>query len=332
MKRVGLIGCGIVTIKAHLPALINDPTQSLDEPEFVITAICGIENDRLSYIKAKIPNVVIFTNYKEIINSNLCDCVLIATGEEYHLKIADYALKKGLYVLMEKPISINSDSIKEFIEANKTHLDKLQVAFNKRFYPGILKLQELQSSNEFDKIIGGNIYFFTQQGKKPGKAGILSNLIHLCDLVCYLFGTPTDVYAHFSKVLNDDKLGKTISASIMTSKGAVVSITFTSSSNWNLPYHEQIQILDNKKNHISIENNNKLKFTKYSDSKDSQTYLFEQSNSIFWNKDLLGYKTQITEFYKLVSERVTKPSVNIFEALDAHKLFERIFEFDYEEN
>ncbi|MCD4819036.1 MAG: Gfo/Idh/MocA family oxidoreductase [Candidatus Cloacimonetes bacterium] len=328
MKRIGLIGCGIVTIKAHLPSLLNDPTQPLNDPEFVISAICGLEKDKLGYIKSKLPNVKVFSEYQALIKSGLVDCVLIATGEYLHLEIAEYALNKELFVLIEKPASTSSEKIETFIKKNKNNLDKLQVAFNKRFYPGILKTIELQSTGEFNKIIGGNIYFFTQQGRKPGKYGILSNLIHLCDLISYLFGEPVEVSAHFSKVLNDEKKGKTLSASILTLKGVSVSMLFTSSSNWNLPYHEQIQILDNKKNHISIENNNSLKFTKYNENKKINTYLFEQSNSIFWNKDPYGYKTQITEFYKLASGQYEKPTVGIYDALAAHKLFERIFEFD----
>lgn len=328
MKRIGLIGSGIVTIKAHLPALLNDPTQTLNDPEFVITAICGLEDEKLHYISTKLPSVKVFHDYNELIDSGLVDCVLIATGEISHLEIAQYALNKGLYALIEKPAAINSDTIEEFIRVNISNLNKLQVAFNKRFYPGLLKVKELQSDNELGNIVGGNIFFLTQQGKKPGKAGILSNLIHLCDNICLLFGEPKDVSAHFSNVLNDDYLGKTITASIITKSGASVSMMFTSSSNWNLPCHEQIQIIDDSKSHVSIENNNKIKFTKCSDDNSITTYLFEQSNSIFWNKDPYGYKTQLSEFYNLVSGKIAKPSVDIFDALSAQKLFERIFEFD----
>ena len=328
MKRIGLIGCGIVTIKAHLPALFNDPTQSITERGFVVTAICGLEKDKVDFIKAKLPSAAVFSDYQELINSALCDCVLIATGEESHLEIAEYALKNDLFALIEKPASTDSKEIMKFIEKNRSHLDKLQVAFNKRFYPGMLQTQKLIKSGDFSKAVGGNVYFFTQQGRKPGKEGILSNLIHLCDTVCYLFGDPVEVNANFSKVLNDEKLGKTISISVITTQGNCVSMLFTSSSNWSLPTHEQIQILDDKKNNICIENNNKVKFTKCYENGLIQTHLYEQSNSIFWNKDPNGYKTQLTEFYKLVSGKIQKPVVNIFDALAAHKLFERIFDFD----
>jgi predicted dehydrogenase len=330
MKRIGLIGCGIVTIKAHLSALLNDPTQPLNEPEFVITAICGLEEDKLKYIQYKLPAVEMFSEYQKLIDSGLVDCVFVATGERLHLEIAEYALQKDMYVMIEKPASTNAVRIQKFIKDNSNKLDKLQIAFNKRFYPGILKAKELESTGEFSEVIGGNIYFLTQQGRKPGKEGILSNLIHLCDEICYLFGEPEDVTAHFSGALNDEKAGKTISASILTKQGASVAMLFTSSSNWNLPYHEQIQMLDNQRNRISIENNNKLIFTKCTQDKKINTQLFEQSNSIFWNKDPYGYKTQITEFYKLVSGQSCKPAVDIYNALAAHKLFESIFEFDNE--
>ena len=328
MNRIGLIGCGVVTIKAHLPALVNDPTQPINDAGFTVTAICGIEEDKLDYISSKFPNAKKYTDYKKLIDSGLVDSVLIATGENLHLEIAEYALNNELFALIEKPASVSADKIEQFIARNRENLNKLQVGFNKRFYPGFLKVEELKSTSEFGEIVGGNIYFFTQQGRKPGKEGILSNLIHLCDSVCYLFGEPVKLSANFSKIVNDGLKGKTVSASATTKTGAVVSMLFTSSSNWNLPYHEQIQLIDNNRNHISIENNNKVKFTKCFEDRTVKTFLFDQSNSVFWNKDANGYKTQISEFYKLVSGKTDKPAVDIYDALAAHKLFERIFKFD----
>lgn len=328
MKRIGLIGCGIVTIKAHLPAIFNDPTQSIAEPGFVITAICGLEDDKVDYIKAKLPNVAVFSDYKELIASNICDCVLIATGEESHLEIADCALKNGLYALIEKPASVDSANILSFIESNKTNLDKVQIAFNKRFYPGFLKFKELKETEELSNIIGGNVFFLTQQGRIEGKAGILSNLIHLCDLVNWIFGKPIDIQAHFSKALNDDRSGKTISASILTDTGAVVSMLFTSSTNWNLPYHENIEILDDQNNKLSIKNSNEIIFSKFINKSKTLNYSFNQSNSIFWNIDSFGYKSQITHFSNLVRGIDKNPYPNLFDALNAQIMFEEIFKFD----
>jgi len=329
--RIGLIGCGIVTIKAHIPALMNDPSENINNPGFVITALCGKDQDKLNYIINKLPHAKVFSDYKELIDSNMCDAVLVATGEHSHLEIADYALEKGLFVFIEKPVSDSIEIIQNFLINHNSKLKKIQVGFNKRFYPGFLKYRELKKDDQITEIVGGSIYFLTQQGKKPGKEGVLSNLIHMCDIICWIFGEPIDVHAHFSKILNDNLKGKTVTGSILTNTGAVISFLFSSSSNWNIPYHENIEIIDIDKNRLSIRNSNEVIFSKYIDHNKTENITYNSSNSIFWNKDVFGYKSQITEFYHLVTGKTKEPFADIYSAFTAHKLFDNIFQYDKKE-
>jgi len=323
-SNIGIIGCGMVATKAHLPALFNNPTESIDEDGFRIIAACNRGEERLNHYKYKLPHIKIFRNYRDLIDSNLCDCLLIATGEENHLEIAQYALDQNLYILMEKPVSKSVEQIENFINDNKNKFNKIQIGFNKRFYPGFLKFTEFKSNNTLSDIIGGSSFFSTSHGK----GGILSNLIHQCDLICWIFGIPVDIKSHFSKIINNEKIGKTISASILTNTGAAVSLFYTSSSNWGTPYNETIEILDSQKNRLSIRNSNEVIFSKFIDIANSKNYIYNQTNSVFWKPDLLGFKTQISQFYKLVIGKIETASPNLIDGLIAQRLYEKILSFD----
>lgn len=319
--NIGLIGCGIVTIKAHLPALLNNPTDSLNNYGFKISAVCSTNKNRLDYFTYKLPNIESFRDYKKLIDSNICDSVLIATNAKNHLEIAQYALDSNLFVFLEKPVSLTSQAIENFIKKNNENINRIQVGFNKRYYPGFLKFRELINNGIISNIIGGTLFFMVQRSQKYGIEGVLGNMIHLCDLVCWIFNSPVDVKAHFLKSSDYKSENQTISSSILTSSGAVVSLFFSTFSNWNLPYHESIEILDDAGNKFSIRNANEAMF-----STPKYNYIYNQSNSIFWNTDIFGYKTQISAFADLVNGKIKIPSSNMMDALEAHKLFEKIYE------
>ncbi|MBI2084152.1 MAG: Gfo/Idh/MocA family oxidoreductase [Candidatus Aenigmarchaeota archaeon] len=318
--RIGLIGCGVVTQKAHIPAIIKDQ-------RFRITALCRRKVDKLEPIKSQFPHAKIYSDANKLMESGEVDCVLVATDVDSHLSIAQVALNNNLFVLLEKPVSSSSKSIKEFIETNGDRSNRLMVAFNKRFYPGIIKFDELRKSGELGNLVGCTMSFFTQHGRKEGEAGVLQNLIHYCDLLCWLLGKPKEVNAKFSSILNDNKRGKTISTSILTENGCTVNLFYTSSANWRLPVHERIEAIDDKNNHAYIENADKLILTKFNQS-ETQIMLFSESNSVFWKPDPFGYDAQISKFGDLVEGKLLESSPNLKDALNAQMLFEKIFEFN----
>lgn len=332
MIKIGLIGCGIVTQKAHIPALVRDS-------RFSIEALCRRNQEKLEPLIQKFPQASFFGDYKKMIDSSNLDCVLIATDVDNHLEISEYAVKKGLYVLVEKPVDSKSDNIRNFSEMNSSDLSKIMVAFNKRFYPSMFKFEEYKKQKKFSKIIGGNIIFATQQGGKPGKAGILQNLIHTCDLVCHIFGKPLNVHSFFSEVLNDSTDGKTISSSIITDQGCSVSLFFTSSSNWKLPSHERIEIYDDRKSRIIIEDCDKIMLSKLDKEQKPDGWgnfpiinqYSKQSNSIFFRDSSFGYEQQINSFGDMIQETLNFKVPDLISALDAQILFEKLFEEEIRE-
>ena len=108
-KRIGIIGFGWIARDVHYPNYLT----IADECE--ITAVCDINPTAIENAKNKtgLSEDRIFTDYKELIDSGLCDAVDICTPNYLHCEIAKYALNKGLGVSIEKPVGMNAKEVKE---------------------------------------------------------------------------------------------------------------------------------------------------------------------------------------------------------------------------
>ena len=108
-KRIGIIGFGWIARDVHTPyyKTIEDMCE--------ITAVCDIDPKAIENAKEKtgLSDDRIFTDYKELIDSGLCDAVDICTPNYLHCEIAKYALNAGLPVSIEKPVGMNAQEVEE---------------------------------------------------------------------------------------------------------------------------------------------------------------------------------------------------------------------------
>jgi hypothetical protein len=181
-------------------------------------------------------------------------------------------------------------------------------------------LLKYQSDHKFGVPIAGTFYFITQQGRKPGWQGMLSNLIHYCDLICKMFGNIDQVTGYISHKNSDVVDSSSMSVAMHSENGAVVSLFFTTAGSWNAPIHEEWQLIDNQRNRIISRNCNELLFIKGNCGTEYTT----NTNSIFWQTDVTGYQSQLMQFYNLCTGMELEASPNIHDALLAQKLYERI--------
>src|SRR3989344_3769435 len=72
-------------------------------------ACSDLDQKRLDAFKKNHPDINFTNDYKTLFDSKL-DAVVIATPTNTHYELAKYALKKGVHVLIEKPLSL---SVKE---------------------------------------------------------------------------------------------------------------------------------------------------------------------------------------------------------------------------
>lgn len=314
--KIALIGVGMITIKSHIPALMNNPVALLSGYSFQITDICSLDEDKLNHIKQILPSVNVYKNYKDLLNKSDCDAVLIATGESLHPEISYNSLKSGKFVLCEKPFLKEISQLSEIDNLTESEISRLQIGFNKRFYPSYLKLEELKKSGIFSQVNSGSFIFNTKLGKKAGWDGILSNLIHYCDIITSIFGEIELV----NSLMNLNESGMSLAITMQSKAGAVVSFLFNNTSSWNGFSHEYWQLIDNQRNRFISDNCVKSVFIPNS----GDCIINDHSNSIFWLKDEKGYKSQLQSFYDLVVGKRETPEVGLSTAVDAHILFDKI--------
>ena len=123
--RMGIIGVGWFALGAHWPRL-------KDDNRVKVTAICR-RNEKLLAKAASITGVEnTYIDWREMLDKENLDAVLITTPNNYHAEPAIAVLEKGLHVLVEKPMALTIKDAEAVIDAANNSEGHLMVAYNKR--------------------------------------------------------------------------------------------------------------------------------------------------------------------------------------------------------
>ena len=184
----------------------------------VMTAGCDINPAKIEHIKKNTNNrkVQYFNDYKEMLNSGICDAVIVATPHYLHPEISIDALEKGLHVICEKPAGVYTKQVKE-MNAVASRSDKLfTMMYNQRTNPLYIKMHDLVHSGEIGDIRRVNWiitnWFRTQFYYDSGSwratwagegGGVLMNQCpHQLDLlqwICGMMPAKMRAFCHFGK-------------------------------------------------------------------------------------------------------------------------------------
>src|SRR6266853_3520704 len=146
-----------------------------------------------------------FTSGEELIGSGLVDAVIIATPHYQHTTLGIAALKQGLHVMVEKPISAHKADAERLIAAHKRNA-KLVFAgmFQLRAEPRYLKIQNLIRTGELGEIVRMSWImtdwfrteaYYASGGwratwKGEGGGVLLNQCLHNLDVMQWLLGMP----------------------------------------------------------------------------------------------------------------------------------------------
>jgi predicted dehydrogenase len=135
MKRIGLMGCGVVAGYGHLPALS-------EEPDLELVSILDPDEGRLAAAKTKfgVPNA--FTDSKPFFESGL-DAVVCTSPAPCHRQNVLDAARHGKHVLCEKPIAMDEPEAQEMIAAMDQAGLMLFTGFTYRFSAEAQKIKKL---------------------------------------------------------------------------------------------------------------------------------------------------------------------------------------------
>ena len=149
-----------------------------------------------------------FTDGEELIRSGLVDAVIIATPHYQHTTLGIAALKQGLHVMVEKPISAHKADAERLIATHQQH-PKLVFAgmFQLRAEPRYLKIQKLIQAGDLGEIVRMSWImtdwfrteaYYASGGwratwKGEGGGVLLNQCLHNLDAMQWLLGMPASV-------------------------------------------------------------------------------------------------------------------------------------------
>ena len=197
--KYALIGCGRIAVN-HIKAVRNN---NLD-----MVAVCDLNDGNIDILFEKTEYykpVQRYEDYKKMISDHPeINLVAIATDSGVHAEIALYCIKKGINIIVEKPMAMSMADAEEIIKQGKEHNVKIAVCHQNRFNVAVQKMRQAVDEKRFGKLSHGsinvrwnrNLAYYAQapwRGKWASDGGALMNqCIHGIDLLRWLMGDEVD--------------------------------------------------------------------------------------------------------------------------------------------
>lgn len=128
--RVGLVGAGGFAKGMHLPNLAELRS------EFRLLAIASRTGHNATATGKRFGADYVTTDYREMLADQNIDAVIVATRHDSHGRIALEALRAGKHVLLEKPLALTEEELREiedYYAKAKGPQPVLLTGFNRRF-------------------------------------------------------------------------------------------------------------------------------------------------------------------------------------------------------
>ncbi|WP_448699970.1 Gfo/Idh/MocA family protein [Mucilaginibacter sp. AW1-3] len=198
----GIIGCGDVTEKKSGPAFNKVPNSKL-------VAVMRRDAEKAADYAQRHGVPKWYSDANELMSDPEINAVYIATPPVYHKDYAVEALKRGLNVYVEKPVTLNKQEAEDIAAALKQSTAKLTVAHYRRAVPMFLFVKDLLDKKAIGDVRTVQIRMW--QKRKPNLVakttenwrvnpelsggGYFHDLApHQLDLMLYFFGVPEKLH------------------------------------------------------------------------------------------------------------------------------------------
>ncbi len=230
--KIGVIGAGLFGKALFLPSL-----KKVKDVELI--ALSTSSSSNVYYTGRKYGFKFVTTNYKDIINNESINAVIILTPHSLHKKMVIESLLAGKHVFVEKPIAINELELNEIIKVYNGLDSKpiLTVGYNRRYSNHSKRVSDLIAKRNNPIVVN----YMINAGYVPpehwvhspeeGGGRIVGEVCHFMDLLIYLTKSqPKKIYANRvggdnKNVVNNDN----IAVIIKFNDGSIGNIVYTGS-------------------------------------------------------------------------------------------------------
>lgn len=156
--KIGIIGTGWIA-GSHI-----DAYKKCDDVEIVAGADLVPGKAEKFFKDNGIENVRCYPDHASMLDNEELDGVSICTYNKTHAECTIYALKKGVNVLLEKPMCVTTEEAIDIMKAEKESGKIVSVGFQPRFDPNMKLVKQIVQSGELGKIY----YIQTGGGRRVG--------------------------------------------------------------------------------------------------------------------------------------------------------------------
>ncbi|MDD4000397.1 MAG: Gfo/Idh/MocA family oxidoreductase [Bacilli bacterium] len=203
--KAAIIGTGAIA-PIHLQGILDAGGE--------IVALCDIERTKAEALKKKFNlQAKIYSDYLEMYASEEIEVVHICTPHHLHAKMTIAALKDNINALVEKPLCLNLEELKDIKETLNYSKAKLGVCFQNRYLPSNIFAHELLGNEEIYEARGKVIWnrdqaYYAQapwRGKweTSGGGAMINQAIHTLDLMLWFCGMPESLQGKIENHLQD---------------------------------------------------------------------------------------------------------------------------------
>ncbi len=221
---IALIGCGYIS-QTHLQAIEQIPSLRL-------VAAVDVNKSAAENVANKY-RCSAYSEYREMLENNQIDAVVICTPPNKHSEIATFFLKNAVHVFCEKPLAINTTEASSMLkEAEKGDL-LLMMASKFRYVNDVTMAKDIIASGKIGEIVLFENVFCSKadmQGRWfvekniSGGGVLIDNGSHSVDIIRYLFGPISQVQAEEGKRVQDIKVEDTARVYLRTKSGLLGTV------------------------------------------------------------------------------------------------------------
>jgi UDP-N-acetyl-2-amino-2-deoxyglucuronate dehydrogenase len=276
--RFGLIGCGRIAP--------NHAKNILELENATMKAVCDIVPEKAEHYSQTYGGEV-YTDYRQLLEHPEIDIAVIATPSGLHAQMGIAAAQAGKHVIVEKPMALSLHDADCLIAACRENGVYLGVCHQNRYNKVVQLLRTALEEGRFGKLAHGvasirwhrNQAYFEQDswhGTWEHDGGVLMNQsIHNIDLLLWMMGTATDVYAKVATRIREIEV-EDLGLGVITFSSGALGLIEASSTVYPKNLEETLNIFGEKGTVVLGGNSiNRIETWRFADGRDDEAEVIQ---------------------------------------------------------
>jgi predicted dehydrogenase len=238
--RFGMVGAGGIA-QAYAQAFRDTDIANL-------VAVADVRAESAEAIAQSI-GATAYATHEEMADTENLDAVVVCTPPVTHRNICADLANRGLHVLCEKPLAIDSNSAREMFDAAVQNNVKLTMATKFRYAADVIRAKSIVSSGIlgdvilFENCFTGHVDMSQRWNSNPEISGggvLIDNGTHSVDIIRYFLGPVAEVQVVEGRRIQQLDVEDTVRMFVRTNEGIMGSIDLSWSMNKEQPYYLSI--------------------------------------------------------------------------------------------